>query len=152
MVHIYFLVKPRKFYPTEISSIRYVQCLQLFMVCIPNIIMRSQEEGITVTFRVDRCFSETEATWVTIVVGYKLLLQAIGAFLAFNIRKIKIKGLNDAREISAILYITTILILIVVVSNFVFGEYINVDGTVYSLCVSTSATCVLGFIFIPKVS
>ena len=111
----------------------------------------SQEDGITVTYWFDRCFSETEVIWVSLVIGYKLILQAIGAFLAFNIRKVKIRGLNDSREISAILYITTVLIFIVAVSNFLFGDYINVDGTVYGLCVSTSTTCVLAFIFIPKV-
>lgn len=99
----------------------------------------------------DRCFSDSEVIWVSIVIGYKLLLQAIGAFLAFNIRKVRIKGLNDSREISAILYITTILTFIVAVGNFLFGDYINVDGVVYGFGISTATTCVLAFIFIPKV-
>jgi gamma-aminobutyric acid type B receptor len=102
-------------------------------------------------YRFDRCFSEYEAIWLSLVIGYKFILQAIGAFLAFNIRKVKIRGLNDSREISAILYITTILTVIVATCNFLFGDYINVDGTVYGVCVCTSTTCVLAFIFVPKV-
>ena len=100
---------------------------------------------------VERCYSKTEEIWVSIMVGYKVVMQAVGAFLAFNIRKVKIKGLNDSREISAILYITTILTLVLTLSNFLFGDIPSVDGTVYSMCISTSTTCVLGFIFIPKV-
>lgn len=110
-----------------------------------------QSEGIRVTYRVERCYSDTEVIWLPIIIGYKLILQAIGAFLAFNIRKVKIKGLNDSREISAILYVTTILTFVVVVVNFVFGDYINVDGGVYGFVISTATTCVLTFIFVPKV-
>lgn len=80
------------------------------------------------------------------------MLQVIGVFLAFNIRKVKIKGLNDSKEISFILYVTTILFIIMAVSTFVFGDYINVDAGVYGLVISTCATCVVGFIFVPKVS
>ena len=63
----------------------------------------------------------------------------------------KIKGLNDSKQISAILYITTTITFIVIISNFLFGDYINIDGAVYSIGVSTASTFVLGFIFIPKV-
>lgn len=80
-----------------------------------------------------------------------MVVQAIGVFLAFSIRKVKIKGLNDSKQISAILYITTIITFTIAVSTFVFGDYINVDGTVYAIGISTATTFVLGLIFIPKV-
>lgn len=86
-----------------------------------------------------------------IIIGYKLILQVIGAFLAYNIRKVKIKGLNDSREISAVLYVTTIITCAIAVVNFVFGNYINVDGAVFGFGICTATTCVLTFIFIPKV-
>ena len=75
----------------------------------------------------------------------------VGIYLAFSIRNVKIKGLNDSKQNSAILYITTTITFIAIISNFLFGDYINVDGAVYSLGVSTASTFVLGFIFIPKV-
>ena len=99
----------------------------------------------------DRCYSATEQYWLSVNIFYKVLLQAIGAFLAFNIRKVKIKGLNDSKEISAILYVTAIITFVITLSNFLFGDYINVDGVVYGFGISTATTCVLGFIFIPKV-
>lgn len=99
-----------------------------------------------------RCYSATEPYWISVLFGYKLLLQVIGVFLAFNIRKVKIKGLNDSKEVSAILYITTVLIGVVILVTFVFGDYINVDGGTYGLGITTATTVVLTFIFIPKVS
>ena len=76
----------------------------------------------------------------------------IGVLLAFSIRKVKIKGLNDSREISAIIYITSIILVLVITITMGFGEYINVNGGVFALGVSTASTVVLGFLFIPKVS
>ena len=72
--------------------------------------------------------------------------------MAFSIRKVKIKGLNDSREISAIIYITSIILVLVITITMAFGEYVNVNGGVFALGVSTASTVVLGFLFIPKVS
>ena len=75
----------------------------------------------------------------------------IGVVLAFSIRKVKIKGLNDSKEISIILYITSIILVIVIVITLALGDYINVSGSIFSLGISTASTVVLGFIFVPKV-
>ena len=83
--------------------------------------------------------------------GYKLLLQAIGVFLAFSIRKVKIKGLNDSREVSIILYVNSLILFVTILETLILGDYINVDGGVYGLGISTATTILLGFIFIPKV-
>jgi gamma-aminobutyric acid type B receptor len=81
-------------------------------------------------------------------------LQAIGVFLAFRIKKVKVKGLNDSREVSAILYVTTIITVAVFLVTIIFGDYINIDGGtyMYGLGVSTATTVVLVLIFVPKVS
>lgn len=110
-----------------------------------------QDDGIRVLFVVTRCFSSTEVIWLSFVIGYKLVIQAIGVFLAFSIRNVKIKGLNDSKEISMILYITTVITFVVAVSTFLFGDYINVDAAVYGFGISTATTVVLALIFIPKV-
>lgn len=83
--------------------------------------------------------------------GYKFLLQAVGVFLAFSIRKVKIKGLNDSREVSVILYVNSLILFVIMLETLILGDYINVDGGVYGFGISTSTTIVLGFVFIPKV-
>ena len=80
------------------------------------------------------------------------MLQVIAIILAFSIRKVKVKGLNDSKEISAIIYITSIILLVVVVTTLALRDFINVSGTINGLGFSTASTVVLGFIFIPKVS
>ena len=114
--------------------------------------MSLQEEGYAVKFTVKRCHSSTEYYWITVLFAYKFILQAIGVFLAFSIRKVKIKGLNDSKEVSAILYITTFITIAVFLVTLVFGDYINIDGGTYGLGISTATTSVLVLIFIPKVS
>lgn len=86
------------------------------------------------------------------IFGYKFLLQAIGVYLAFSIRKVKIKGLNDSKEVSIILYVTSGILFIIMLVTFILGDYINVDASVYGIGISSATFVVLGFIFIPKVS
>ena len=100
---------------------------------------------------VSRCLSTTEPYWLSILFGYKAIIQAIGLYLAFKIRNIKIRGLNDSREVSITLYISSVILLVVVVVTFVYGDYIDVDGFVYGVGLSTAATVVLSLTFITKV-
>lgn len=76
----------------------------------------------------------------------------VAVILAFSIRKVKIKGLNDSKEISAIVYITSIILVLTIVMTLALRDFINVSGTVNAVGYSTAATVVLAFIFIPKVS
>ena len=72
-------------------------------------------------------------------------------FLAFKIRKVKIHGLNESREVSAILYITSIMLVIMIVVSYAFGDYIDVEAAVFGFGLSTLITVVLGLTFVPKV-
>ena len=70
------------------------------------------------------------------------MIQLIGVVLAFSIRKVKIKGLNDSKEISIILYITSIILVIVIVITLALGDYVNVNGGTFGLGISTASTVV----------
>ena len=107
---------------------------------------------ITVLFYVRRCYTDKEIIFIPLFIGTKLFVQFIGVFLAFSIRNIKIKGLNDSREVSAILYVTTAMTAVMAIIIFIFGDYINIDGAAYGFGATTGACCVLGLTFIPKVS
>ena len=107
---------------------------------------------MTVKFYIRRCFTDDEIIFIPILLGNKLIIQVIGVFLAFSIRKVKIKGLNDSHEVSAILYVTTAITFIMAIIIFIFGDYINIDGATYGFGATTAAYFVLGFTFIPKVS
>ena len=119
----------------------------VILLLLPNL----QEDGYSFVYKVPKCHSNTEPYWITPLFAYKFILQFIGVFLAFSIRKVKIKGLNDSREVSAILYITTAILVATVLCTFVFGEYINVDGATFGTGIATATSFVLGLLFIPKV-
>ena len=89
--------------------------------------------------------------WLGISFAYKGLLQIVAIFLAFHIRKVKIKALNDAKEIAAIIYINSIILVIMVVSVFVLDTYHDTHAALFGLALLLQASCFLGIIFIPKV-
>ena len=43
------------------------------------------------------------------------------------------------------------IVLVILIVNFVYGDYIDVDGFVYGFGLSTAVTFVLVFTFVPKV-
>lgn len=123
-------------------------CGVLMLTCL----LKWQEEGFNVTYNVSVCSSSARFVFLGITFSYKIVLQVIAIILAFSIRKVKIKGLNDSREISAIVYATSIILVLVIVMTLALRSFINVSGTINGLGFSTASTVALGFIFIPKVS
>ena len=98
-----------------------------------------------------RCTSPTEPYWVGVLFGYKVIFQAIGVFLAFKIRKVKIRGLNESREVSAIIYITSAVLVTIIVVSFAFGDYVDVGAATYGFGLCTATTVVLLLTFGSKV-
>ena len=72
--------------------------------------------------------------------------------MAFHTRKVKIKALNDSKEIAAIIYINSIMLAILAVTEFALQEYHDVYAAVFGLALLIEATLFLGLIFVPKVS
>ena len=79
------------------------------------------------------------------------ILQICALYFAFQTRKVKVKGLNDAKYIAMIVYIVGILVLMNLVITFTLSTYVTVYATIYSTGLWLSSTAVLGLSFIPKV-
>lgn len=79
------------------------------------------------------------------------ILQVCALYFAFQIRKVKVKGLNDAKFIAVTVYITTILMVLLIITTFTLSKYVNTYAAIYGLCIWTVPTSVLGIQFIPKV-
>ena len=78
-------------------------------------------------------------------------LQAFALYLAFQTRKVKVKGLNDAKCITSTVYITTIVMFLTVIITFTLSDYVNAYVSVYGSGIWITATVILGIMFIPKV-
>ena len=108
--------------------------------------------GIRTEYCFYSCQSQSDdRIWLGVLFGYKALLEIIGILLAFATRKVKVKGLNDAKFIAGVIYITSIIIAVIIISFIALNEYLNALAAIYSVGYVLDATVILGLIFIPKV-
>lgn len=114
----------------------------------------SQDSGIRIINLFYSCQSDSDddQIWLGVLFGYKAILQIIGILLAFATRKVKVKGLNDAKYIAGVIYVTSIVIVVIIISFIALREYLNALAAIYSVGYLLDATAILGLIFIPKVS
>ncbi len=76
----------------------------------------------------------------------------VALVLAFMTRKVKVKGLDDAKYIAAIIYITSIIIGVLTVIEYSLDDYINAYASIFATGLSLIPTCVLLLVFVPTVS
>ncbi len=99
-----------------------------------------------------QCFPETIQTiYLVVTLAYLAILQIIGIVLAIQTRKIKIKLLNDSKYIAAVIYISSIALVLIAIVTLVPGTFINVIEAIFSGSLLVATTFFLGLIFIPKV-
>ena len=98
------------------------------------------------------CNSNASQIWIGFLFFLKFLLQAAAVVFAIRTRKVKIKALNDAKEISVIIYITSVVLTIMVIGVITLDNFRNADATVFSLGLIVVSSIVLLLLFIPKVS
>ena len=83
---------------------------------------------------------------------YLCLLQFAGIILAFQTRKVNIKALNDSKSVTVLIYISSIVLVIMALVQFILRNYINIQMAVFSGGVIILATLFLVLIFTPNVS
>ena len=71
--------------------------------------------------------------------------------MAFHTRRVKVKALNDSKEITAIIYINSIILALLVVTEFALVKYHYVYAAVFGLGLLIEGFLFLGLVFIPKV-
>ena len=98
------------------------------------------------------CLIEDAIVWLAISYAYKGLLQLAAMFMAFHTRQVKIKGLNDSKEIAVIVYINSIILALLAVVEFALASYHEVHAALVGLALLTEATVFLSLVFIPRVS
>lgn len=79
------------------------------------------------------------------------IFQISALYLAFRTRKVKVKGLNDAKYTAMTVYITTITLLLTLVITFTLSNYITAYATIYSVGLWIGSTVLLAIMFVPKV-
>ena len=97
------------------------------------------------------CESRSRDIWLGIVFGYKAVLQIVAIFLAFGTRKVTIKGLDDSKYIAMAIYVTSVVLAVMIISNVTLNDYINFYASLYSVCLLSISTIIIVLVFLPKV-
>ena len=100
-----------------------------------------------------QCFhSDSIPAWFDLIIFvYIGILQFIGIILAFQTHKVKITVLNDSKSVTALIYISSIVLVVIVLITFILRSYTNVRTAVFSGGIIVMATLFLSLGFIPKV-
>ena len=83
--------------------------------------------------------------------GYKALLQVAALVFSFSIRKVKVKGVNDAKYVAAAVYVTSIVTAVIFVSLYSLKTFVNLYAALFSLGFFIGTSVILVLVFIPKV-
>lgn len=75
----------------------------------------------------------------------------VAVILAFRTRKVNIKALNDSKYLTIIIYISSVIIALMLISAVLLERYLNIDAAVFGGLILLFTTVVLGLTFIPKV-
>ena len=110
-----------------------------------------QADGITIVHYVFVCLNSGATVWLAISYAYKGLLQLMAMLVAFHVRRVKIKALNETKETVVIIYINSLTLLLWIVAEFVFYSYHEAYPTVFGLALLSGASVFLTLVFVPKV-
>lgn len=83
--------------------------------------------------------------------AYIFVIHIIALVLACLIRKVKIDVLNDSRETRALIYISTILMVVYFSIQFTLYEFATLIDIAWALLIFIGSMIILGLTFIPKV-
>ena len=97
------------------------------------------------------CLNKSTVVWLSISYAYKGLLQIVAMFMAFHTRRVKIKALNDSKEIAVIIYINSITLSLLAFVEFALDTYHQVYAALFGLALLVGATLFLTLLFTPKV-
>ena len=97
------------------------------------------------------CDTEARKIFLGILYGYKALLQIIALVFSFSIRKVKVKGLDDAKYIAASIYVSSVVFAVIIVCNYTLNDFINAFAAVFCTGFWIGTSVILALSFIPLV-
>lgn len=111
-----------------------------------------QELGVRENYMVWECYEIPSVPFYCDVVisVYMALLQVVGLTLAFQTRKVKVTVLNDSKFVAAMVYTSSIALVILMFATFAVRGFINARAALFYGCVLVLATVFILLTFVPK--
>ena len=97
------------------------------------------------------CISTERQITLGVLYGYKALLQLLAVILALKTSNIKVKGLDDSQYIIVATYLSSLVLLTVLIMTYTAYDHINTYAVVTSGSFILGSTMIVGLVFIPKV-
>ena len=115
--------------------------------------LSTQKLGIRQQYFVWACFDHGDGGYYCdlLIFVYLALLQIVGIVLAFQTRKVKISALKDSTFVAALVYISSVVLVALVLVTFALQGYINIQGAIFSGGVLLLAYVYLILMFASKV-
>ena len=112
-----------------------------------------QSLGVEEQYFVWVCYETSSPNffWRIFIFTYLAILQIVGILLAFQTRRVKVKGLNDSKFVAAIIYISSIVLVALALVTFALRTYINIGTGVFVAGILTLTTIFLALNLVPKV-
>ncbi len=104
-----------------------------------------------VEYYVLTCNGNNSILWIIVLYAYLLLTQLSGVFFAFRTRKVQVKALNDSKQLSLIIYISSVIVTVMIIGAVALADFLNADAALFGAGLMVFTTVVLGLVFIPKV-
>jgi len=134
-------------------NLNFTSCTLILLSTLIHISLALDQQvlEITTNYFVYICSSKARDIFLGVLYGYKMLLQVIAILLAFTTRKVKVKGLDDAKYIAAATYVTSIAWAVTIVSTYSLKEFVNGFAALFCTGFFIGTTFILALIFVPKV-
>ena len=97
------------------------------------------------------CNSIARDVTLGVLYGYKILLHLATVVLALKIRKVKVKALNDYREIILAACVSGFVLVLILVFTYTLTDQINVYSALTSFSLFVGTTAIMVLVFVPKV-
>ena len=75
----------------------------------------------------------------------------VALVLAFSTRKVKVKGLDDAKYSAAAIYVTSIVFAVIIVATHSLNDFANAFPALFCTGFLIGTAVILGLVFVPKV-
>ena len=86
-----------------------------------------------------------------VLYGYKILLHLATVVMALKTGKVKVKGLDDYREIILAACVSGFVLVLILVFTYTVADQINVYSALTSFSLFVGATAIMVLVFVPKV-
>ena len=82
----------------------------------------------------------------------KGLIQIIALDLAYRTRKVKVQGLNDSESIIIATYVSSGVLVVIVLATYLLHHYVNLYPAVVGASLLVGTTVILVLVFVTRVS